>query len=57
MVKQLEIILNCKEAVNPIYDDEDGSFSLNIGQCDCTNSSLSDPHHKHIITGDLLKSH
>ena len=46
-------MLNNKEAVNSIYLDEDASFYVNTDQYDCVNSSLCDPHHKHIITGDL----
>ena len=57
LVKQLEIIFNCKEAINPIYDNGDVSFSHNTDHCDYTDSSLCNPHNKHIITGDLLKSH
>ena len=29
------------------------AFSINIDQCDCTSSTFCDPHHKHIIAGDL----
>ena len=47
------IILNCKGAVNFIYADETECFFLNTDQCDCADSSTCDPHHKHIITGDL----
>ena len=47
-------ILNYKEAVNSIYVDEEVFFCLNTDQCDCADSSVWDPHHKHIITGDLL---
>ena len=46
-------MLNNKEAVNSIYLDEDVSFYVNTDQYDCVNSSFCDPHHKHIITGDL----
>ena len=46
-------IVNYKEAVNYLYVDEDVSFSLYTNQCDCADSSFCDPHHKHIITGDL----
>ena len=46
-------ILNCKDAVNFIYADEAECFFLNTDQCDCADSSSCDPHHKHIITGDL----
>ena len=46
MVKQ-------SEAVKSIYSDEDASFCLNTDQFDCPDSSFCDPHHKHIITGNL----
>ena len=45
-------ILNYKEAVDSIYAD-DVSFCLSTDQCHCADSSFCDPHHKHIITGDL----
>ena len=39
-------------------DDDDVSFTLNSESnstfpCDCSNSSFCDPHHGHIVTGDL----
>ena len=46
-------ILNYKETVDSIFVDDEVSFTLNSEPCDCLNSPFSDPHHKHIITGDL----
>ena len=46
-------MLNYKEAVNSIYLDDDVSFCLITDQNDCAKSSLCDPQHKHIITGNL----
>ena len=46
-------IVNYKEAVNYLYVDENVSFFLYTDQCDCADSFFCDPHHKHIITGDL----
>ena len=46
-------ILNYKDAVESIYVDDEVSFSLNTTLCECQNSPFCDPHHKHIITGDL----
>ena len=46
-------ILNYKEAVNSIYDDEDVSFCFNTDQCDYTDNSFCDAHHKNIVTGGL----
>ena len=46
-------ILNYQETVDSIYVDDEVSFSLNTQSCDCQNSNFCDPHHKHIITGDL----
>ena len=45
--------LNCKDAVHSIYIDEEVSFSLNTDLCECEKSNYCDPHHKHIITGQL----
>ena len=44
-------ILNYKEAASSVYADEYVSFCLSTYQCDCADSSFSDPHYKHIITG------
>ena len=52
MIKRNKM-LNYKEAVNSIYAEQDVSFCLNTDQCDCTDSSFCNLHHKHIITGDL----
>ena len=48
-------ILNYKETVSSlnVFVDEDVSFVENLSSCDCSNSEFCDPHHKHIITGDL----
>ena len=46
-------MLNYKEDANSIYLDEDVSFCLNTEKYDCVNSSLCDPHRKHIIKGDF----
>ena len=46
-------ILNYKEAISSIYGDEDVSFCLNTDKCDCAYSLFCDPHHKHLIGGDL----
>jgi len=47
-------ILNYKEAVNSITIDlEDASLIHNLPSCECPGSSFCDPHHKHIVTGDL----
>ena len=48
-------ILNYKETVSSlkICVDEDVSFVENLPSCDCSNSEFCDPHHKHIVSGDL----
>ncbi len=48
-------ILNYKETVSDlnICVDEDVSFVENLPSCDCTSSEFCDPHHKHIVSGDL----
>ena len=48
-------ILNYKETVSSlkVFVDEDVSFVENLPMCDCTNSEFCDPHHKHIVSGDL----
>ena len=48
-------ILNYKETVNSIHVDIDEDISIihNLPPCHCTSSPFCDPHHKHIITGDL----
>ena len=50
LVKRLEIKY---ESCHSIYIDEDVPFCINTNQCDCADSSICDPHHQHIITGDL----
>ena len=48
-------ILNYKETVSSlkIVVDDDVSFVENLPSCDCNNSEFCDPHHKHIVSGDL----
>ena len=48
-------ILNYKETVSSlkVCVDEDVSFVENLPSCDCINSEFCDPHHKHIVSGDL----
>ena len=36
-----------------ILVDEEESFVGNLPSCECTSSEFCDPHHKHIISGDL----
>ena len=35
------------------HSDKGAFFCLSTYQCDCTDSSFSYPHHKHINTGDI----
>jgi hypothetical protein len=48
-------ILNYNDAVNSLQIDidEDVSVVHNLPSCDCSSSSFCDPHHHHIVTGDL----
>ena len=48
-------ILNYRETVSSlkIFVDDDVSFVENLPSCDCLNSEFCDPHHKHIVSGDL----
>ena len=48
-------ILNYKETVSSLKIDVVGNVSLveNLPSCDCENSEFCDPHHKHIVSGDL----
>ena len=48
-------ILNYRRTVSSlnIVVDEDVSFVQNLPSCDCQNSEFCDPHHKHIVTGNL----
>ena len=50
-IKKLMYILNYKGIVNSFYFDEKVLFNTDL--YDCRTSSFCDPHHKHIITGDL----
>ena len=48
-------ILNYRETVSSliVHVDEDVSFVENLPSCDCADSEFCDPHHKHIVSGDL----
>ena len=46
-------ILNYKDTVESIYVDDEVSFTRDTTPCECESSTFCDPHHKHIITGDL----
>ena len=48
-------ILNYKDTVSSlkIFVDEDVSFVESLPTCDCSISEFCDPHHKHIVSGDL----
>ena len=48
-------ILNYKETVNSLHVeiDEDVVFIRNSFECNCKESEFCDPHHGHIVTGDL----
>ena len=46
-------ILNYKKTVESVFVDDEISFALDSEPCDCENSQFCDPHHKHVITGDL----
>ena len=48
-------ILNYKETVSSlkIHVDEDVSFVENLPSCECSASQFCDPHHNHIVSGDL----
>ena len=46
-------IFNYKQTVEDIRVDEEVSFTLNTDLCKCKDSKFFDPHHKHVITGDL----
>ena len=48
-------ILNYRETVSSlnVSVDEDVSFVHNLPSCDCVSSEFCDPHHKHIVSGDL----
>ena len=48
-------ILNYKETVSSldVVVDEDVSFVRDLPSCECEHSEFSDPHHGHIVTGDL----
>ena len=48
-------ILNYRETVMSLttVQVDDVSFVENLPSCDCTNSVFCDPHHGHIVSGDL----
>ena len=48
-------ILNYRETVSSldIVVDDDVSFVRNLPSCECESSEFCDPHHHHVITGDL----
>ena len=48
-------ILNYRETVTSltVQVDDDVSFVENLPSCDCINSAFCDPHHGHIVSGDL----
>ena len=46
-------IFNYKQTVNDIFINEDIDLGPYINSCSCNNSTFCDPHHEHIVTGDL----
>ena len=48
-------ILNYRDTVSnlDIVVDDDVSFVRDLPSCDCQSSEFCDPHHKHIVSGDL----
>ena len=48
-------ILKYRETVSSLdfMVDEEVSFVKNLPTCDCLNSEFCDPHHQHIVSGDL----
>ena len=48
-------ILNYRETVSSldVVVDDEVSFVRNLPSCECEHSEFCDPHHKHVITGDL----
>ena len=46
-------ILNYKEVVNSINISRSDISSVENMSCECAESEFCDPHHRHIITGDL----
>ena len=47
--------INYRETVSSlsVEIDEDVSFVRDIPKCECESSQFCDPHHNHVITGDL----
>ena len=48
-------ILNYRDTVSnlDIVVDDDVYFVRDLPSCDCQSSEFCDPHHKHIVSGDL----
>ena len=46
-------IFNYKKTVNDIFIGGENTLNPYVDACSCSTSTFSDPHHKHIITGDL----
>ena len=46
-------ISNYKDTVSLIYFEEEISFILNVDPRECEHSLFIDPHHNHIIIGNL----
>ena len=46
-------IFNYKKTVEEIYINEEANLTSYSDYCQCSNSMFCDPHHHHIITGDL----
>ena len=46
-------ILNYKDTVSNIDTNDSDTFGTGLHTCDCSSSEFVDPHHKHILTGDL----
>ena len=48
-------ILNYRETVSSldVVVDDEVSFVHGLPSCECEHSEFCDPHHKHVITGDL----
>ena len=46
-------ILNFKETISSLQLEPDNLNFLDNMKCDCVTSSFCDPHHRHVITGNL----
>ena len=42
-----------RQIVKERHDVDNVSLVENLPSCDCENSEFCDPHHKHIVSGDL----